>query len=780
MDSSSDQPAGLIDRQINSEINQQIDGPEIKTAHSAMSETPAPEKTSAQPLPPVEVQPTKSDVVEQALPGGQLSEEFGIRSNSCIDVIQQSLDMALGSSGNLIPDNSVVSALNDLIAIVAQENIDELGNLLSPLSQLLTTAENSTLNQSETLLVQEAIIAATLSIDSLVSEKALPDLVPDVTDRLEAALAQRGEREQNSVEWSRSFNGFLNEADELQPRLFELFQRWRGTPFAASRLSGDINRLLHALKQSAEEVEESSISSLVHYLESSMVDLRDSDTRPSDAFFDLAIESIECLGEDIERLRNGESAIDRSDLIDQLKLAGATDSADTEDSMAQNTSDTGALYEGESVLEEEDNSAFFDEAFDDNNTLASPPAISEPANTESVIYESGTSAESVDWADHWVDRLDKINQCYSAINAQHSQLLELQSRLESVVAKAEPNTGIHVQLQSFVGELAHVNQRQTSSIAVMDKVLDGISASESNYLRTSLLQTLKDAAQSAGVQVRFEFEMQTAHPARDLTGQILEAVGPLLKSIVSETIQSRSARIEDDKPPVTTIAVQISRSGETLLIEVIDDAAGVTLYDDSYVNPWSQTARMRRFEARDDAEKRRENADAVSNLTNKAINIRPLLNLAATYGGTVTVQSDTLGAYYGVKLPQLSRSHAVLLVKVQQQVMAISATQVQRIASWDGDNALCISELIGVVAESGFTRMKSSNTLCVCCETPLGQHNVLVDEVLGRETLEFKSAGRLFPTSVPGYLGVSVSRSGQVVKLLDIDYWMSVASKRTS
>ena len=122
------------------------------------------------------------------------TSDFGSRCNSCIDVIQQSLDTALGSSGNLIPDSSVINALNRLIAIVSDKGIDELTSLLTPLSQLLIKAENSRLNQSETLLVQEAIIAATLGIDSLVGQKPMPDLIHDVTGRVEDVLTAASQR----------------------------------------------------------------------------------------------------------------------------------------------------------------------------------------------------------------------------------------------------------------------------------------------------------------------------------------------------------------------------------------------------------------------------------------------------------------------------------------------------------------------------------------------------------------------------------------------------------
>ena len=130
------------------------------TAHKAVS------SAAATPSPSVSEESVSANSVQN-------NAEFGIRCNARIDVIQQALDSALGSSVNLMPDKSVVNALSDLIEIVTAEGVDDLIGLLQPLARLLNEAMrfSGTLNQSETLLVQEAINAATLGIDSLVTNK---------------------------------------------------------------------------------------------------------------------------------------------------------------------------------------------------------------------------------------------------------------------------------------------------------------------------------------------------------------------------------------------------------------------------------------------------------------------------------------------------------------------------------------------------------------------------------------------------------------------------------
>jgi len=46
----------------------------------------------------------------------------------------------------------------------------------------------------------------------------------------------------------------------------------------------------------------------------------------------------------------------------------------------------------------------------------------------------------------------------------------------------------------------------------------------------------------------------------------------------------------------------------------------------------------------------------------------------------------------------------------------------------------------------------------------------VVDSVIGHQMLEFDCADRILP-DVPGFKGVATDESGQILLLLDTDYW---------
>jgi len=674
--------------------------------------------------------------------------DFGARCNSCIDVIQHSLDTALGSSGNLIPDSSVINALSKLINIVSDEGIDELTGLLTPLSQLLTKAENSTLNQSETLLVQEAIIAATLGIDSLVGQKPMPDLIHDVTGRVENVLTAASQRLGSGASRNSALNGFLVEAEELLPRLFELFQRLRGAPDGASHLYGDINRLLHTFKHSAEEADEHNLASLVHYLESLIVDLTHGEAPPSQTFFDLALESIECLHEDTERLRNSESAEDRSDLVDRLKIAGAADRRPLSRSDLHLEQHTGTSLSGNpDHLQEE--------------TVTDSPE----ANTGVIVLdESVSDVTGVDWP----QRLQQLEAQYEAINSSHNKLVELQSKFDQTIQSVSKDPGNAVtadHFHLFAEQLQQVVKNQTSAVRQLGLAFSTATTIEAALLGSSLKNAVASSAKANELKVQLKFEPGHAVLHRSLFETLSEALDALLRGVVAYTIPAPSKRNE-----LATITVSVQQNPTTTIIEVADDGCGVTVQGAVFRtdNPWHLVTRSDWRET--DAHRRIERPTVWSTQSDHQIDVSGLIDIATKLGGSVAVCSDKSGSRYRLSLPELTRNQEVLVFEVSGRQLAVAATDIDSVGLADSLDALSLSHLLNLKEQTTTNMANGSHSLV--CKTSSGLQRFLVDNVIGHQMLEFDCADRILP-DVPGFKGVATDESGQILLLLDTDYWVS-------
>jgi len=62
----------------------------------------------------------------------------------------------------------------------------------------------------------------------------------------------------------------------------------------------------------------------------------------------------------------------------------------------------------------------------------------------------------------------------------------------------------------------------------------------------------------------------------------------------------------------------------------------------------------------------------------------------------------------------------------------------------------------------------------VHCGAADGHHTLLVDRVLGHQSIKATNNERIIPETVPGFSGAFVDETGEVVLLLDVDYWVSL------
>ncbi len=683
------------------------------------------------------------NTAQTAEPFDRTVQDFGARCNLCIDVIQQSLDTALGSSGNLIPDSSVINALTQLNDLVAAEGIDELTGLLTPLSKLLIKAEDSTLNQSETLLVQEAIIAATLGIDSLMGRKPLPDLVADVTGRLDEVLQTTSERLNRSNRNS-SLSGFLTEAEELLPRLFELFQRLRSAP-GASRLYGEINRLLHTLKVSADVADEQQLAEVAHSLEATMVDLTHSDATASREFFDIAIETIECLDEDIERLRNSESPVDRGDLIDRLRLEGAIEEA-------------GETLQKVSPVEGKDQA---------EKQPSLIPAWEPADKPTGVVVQKGStlSSDPIDWS----ARFRQVETYCAAIGNSHEQLLDLQKRTEQIFKSvAHDQVGLAAEsnkaLRSFAEQLQQISTNQGIAIKALTGELGNASRLDAAQLGSSLLTIVETAADDQGLRLQFGFESNGVLIHKNLFDQLTMAITGLLGSIVAHTFP------DNESEALPNLSVSVQQTGQALFIDVADNGSGVRVEGSvpRSDNPWAQVARPDWQEV---SQATIVPPRVLSVQSDRVVEISGLLKVASRYGGSVAIRSSAnTGARYRLCLPMLETIQDVLVVAVNDQLLAVPATKVESVGFANQDNIPSLASLLGTKGRAAFDHSQEDQFIAV--RTKAGVAKYSVAKVIGPRKLTFTTADRVLP-DVPGYIGVAVIESEQLVMLLDVDYWVA-------
>jgi len=679
-------------------------------------------------------------------------DAFGVTCNACIDVIQQALDIALGSSGNLSPDHTVINSLNDLIAIVNEQGIDSLKALLSPLLKLMTEAEenHSTLNQSETLLVQEAIIATTLGIDALITDNAMPDLISEVTARINSVLSEGKHRVKFGSGQAGSYQEFISETEELLPRLFELFQRWRSAPSGSSRLLFQINRLLHALKGHAEQAGEHDIASIAHYLESTLVDVRQRESTPSETFYDLAVESIEALYEDTERLRNKEDRIDHCDIIDRLKLTGGSEA------------------------------------------LIHPPVHSTASHADDTAQMAVTTAREVNPVDasamlDWSTQLATLDRSIDALNATQEQLVEKQQQLaiETQRILQEPLSDTNkMYLKELLDDLALITRKQSRAISRVQGNVRGRDP-QAAKLNALLQHIVAEAATAESKSVQFKFESELADDFD--SAELVQALAPLLTSMVFHSIESSARRVERGKPSEGLIGVRLSQRDEKITVKVWDDGAGVTTTRALKDNPWHKIKGNHQTTV-----SRSAYPQLISNESDITLECEQLFALLENTRGSVALDSSEHGTTLFIRIPQLVTQLDILLVEVNGQRIGLPASAVAEVGVSPGSSVPALSQTIGIKSPKAF--QKPTHAHRVKCKGKRGYIEFSVDKVVGRDKVEMFKARDVLP-DLPGYIGASAdgvslgqsqdcdkkeaavdgdnAASESVLLILDLDYWFA-------
>ena len=397
-------------------------------------------------------------------------------------------------------------------------------------------------------------------------------------------------------------------------------------------------------------------------------------------------------------------------------------------------------------------------------------------NKEPVIFNRNTQTyQSADWH----RTFERVDECFQQINHRHAELCELQRKLETTIKHFADNNNQSIpgDIEFAVGDLTQLTRRQSAAIEQLDNELGNASEIVADSLTVTLAEAIAQSAEELGLQVRFQFSNQVTQLDRKIVLQISHALEPLLKSIVSETIEDAAERTAEDKPAIATIEVSITETQAGLFVEVADNGAGVSVQggDSDYQSPWSQASKSRLFNTGD---RPATQAPSVwSRLSEETVDIDSLLKFAARYGGTVAVSSDGSGSSYCVSTPYLTEVQDVLLLEVETQKFAIAASDVKKVGLWEGGSALSIAELMGIGKKSAFE--KKDTYISIDCISENGLFTLLADKVIGHQSLEITKAGRVFPSAVSGYSGVAIDGEGDIVMLLDVDYWVAQRMRNT-
>ncbi len=698
------------------------------------------------------------------------SIDFGNDCNVQVDIIQHALDTALGSSGNLSPDQTVITALANLQHSVEKAGFSELLRLIEPLTQILVSAEqaSSTLSQSDTLLVQEAIVAITLGVDSLVNGKPMSALVADVADRMTAVAIDGRHQLRGDYESSGLIDIFVEEAEDHFQRLFELFQRWRGAPHGSSRLHSDISRLLHSIKGSADTVGLSTVAALIHHLESVLAHVHhETGTSMPDAeFFDLSIDTIESLTDDIDRIRNSEQVADRAELIEKLQSFAntATQPADSKESSHFKKSPPSQV-----LPERVKGAANIDGTLPVATAKGRVPAFGSAkyfqaleVSERQLSRNNGDLLEVHDELRYQVTEMRSTLQStrYLVTNNMRSTGGGLNKSLAESLSDLD---SVQRSLTRLMARVTTIEERQKVGIQDLASLVSSADRISADSMRVRLESIVEKSADTTGKRVNFRFHGAELELERKLFTDLISPLEQLLINAVVHGIETKLVRLERKKPEAGLIEVALTIKDHTLRVSINDDGGGIDI-----------SRLRRRLQDQSDVDRALLSSDeaALQYLVKQGVStahrvdrasgrgvgldvvLQQVLNHSGDLAVTTTAHESTR---FTLSIPLLSVAQNVLVVEVAQQHYALDGAIVVDVVD-DVAEPVSLAGLLGISVP-----LPGQNQVVVNCKVNDQAVPLQVDSIVGRMSLGFNHHDSIL--NVDGIFNASAILDGRHIVL---------------
>ncbi len=686
--------------------------------------------------------------------GAQLSSE---RCNAYIDTIQQALDNSLSTTGNLSPDRSVVDALTQLHASV--EGVPELAELVAPLQSMIGGIERvgGTFNAADTLLVQEAVIAVTLGVDSIAHGAPMPELIADVTARVLHAADQVELQCQPGGLDHALLDTFIEEATDRLQQLYELFQRWLAAPRSGGRRVSSICRSLHSLKGAADSVGLEAFAALVHRLESA-VDAYDADSETQvDDFFEVSFNVLEALVDDVDNLRTGGAVAEHEHWLQQLARWSETLATDSVDPQPEDPA------AGELTI---DHSGVVDAARLRSLRHAYGVAAGKVVESRVSLHRATEQARAIS-AIH--SRLSNLGGTEGATRATsdpgYSRALQDSARLQAGLAQSLENLDQSLRVQAL--HLDRVQQQlEQESLVPLDR------------LEQRLATVARQVATAEGKQVEVEFVSDVTELPSELLAAIASPLEQLVRNAVVHGIESEEVRAAAGKSREGRLTVHLRGVAAGVQVAIADDGRGVDFPRLKHV---LQDQRQSGVELSDQsamlAQLVRPGLSTSSDSTvasGHGNGLDSVLATVAELGGSLGVSTSTSqGTRFEMVLP-LSRWEAVTTVQVGSAHFGILQRDLLPEAGLAASIAqsAALGDLLGIGRSA-----QAAGPERLVARVRSEAIELFIDRIVGVASTRVLPGGHLL-RNTRGYSGVIVGQAELPVPVLDIEYWVS-ASKTT-
>ena len=305
---------------------------------------------------------------------------------------------------------------------------------------------------------------------------------------------------------------------------------------------------------------------------------------------------------------------------------------------------------------------------------------------------------------------------------------------------------------------------------------------------TRFRRAIRDIARASSKEVALVTSGEDTQVDAGVVERLVEPLVHLVRNAVYHGIELPADRVAKGKPAAGTIYLHAAHRGNSIMVEVEDDGAGLNLEKIRGKAINLGLARPEQVSKMTDAEAFQcifapgfSTADTIGDQAGRGFGLDVVKQVVEGMNGRIEVESlQDVGTKFTLHLPLTLLITAALLVRAGTERYAIALSSIREVTlatstsltQGEGRTVLSLgAELIEVQSLRHLLRGDSTeiDTLMpiVIVRTPTGVKGLAVDELLGQHEIVIKRLGSLRLLEQSCFAGATIDHQGRVILVID-------------
>jgi two-component system chemotaxis sensor kinase CheA len=306
---------------------------------------------------------------------------------------------------------------------------------------------------------------------------------------------------------------------------------------------------------------------------------------------------------------------------------------------------------------------------------------------------------------------------------------------------------------------------------------------------------VRDLAHDIGKRVKLEIAGQSTEIDKFLIERMMDPILHLVRNAVGHGIEIVDQRVAAGKPPEGTIRLNASTVGESVVIEIADDGAGIDLAAVARLSPKGVHVEDGTLDPRllldvicESGFSTREEADRISG---RGVGMAVVRTTVEELGGTLEVNTEAgRGTRFAITLPLTLAIIDAIIAHVGTQTFAVPQSAVQEVIEVDPDKLRPLEQnellthrgrALPIVRLGRLFHLATAarpRLHAIVVGTGLSAVGLLVDRVAGHREIVVKPIADPL-IHVPGVSGATELGDGRLVLILDVGALSRSVRERT-